>query len=119
MNLPALIRQIEAGGESAIGGILRTYCVYIMTNRKQGVLYTGVTNNIERRVHEHKQKLISGFTRRYNLTKLVYYEHTSDVRSAIAREKQIKGLLRAKKIKLIEGMNPGWEDLSNIWYDSV
>jgi putative endonuclease len=76
-----------------------------MTNRS-GTLYTGVTNNLLRRIHEHKNKLIEGFTKKYNITRLVYYEETSDVRSAITREKQIKGWLRRKKINLIESVNP-------------
>jgi putative endonuclease len=82
----------------------KQYYVYIMTNRSR-TLYVGVTNDLERRVYEHKQKLILGFTQRYNITQLVYYEATSDVRSALAREKQIKGWLRAKKIALIESAN--------------
>jgi putative endonuclease len=93
---------------------MRHYYVYIMTNRS-GTLYTGVTNNLQRRVYQHKHKLVPGFTCTYNITRLVYYEETSDVRAAIAREKQIKGWLRAKKIALIESMNPGWEDLSLQW----
>ena len=95
---------------------MRQYYVYIMTNRSK-TLYTGVTNDIERRMYEHKQKLVDGFTKRYNLTMLVYYEITDDVRSAIRREKQIKGWLRSKKITLIESMNPLWRDLSNGWYE--
>ena len=87
------------------------YYVYIMTNQSR-TLYTGVTGNLIQRVYEHKQKLIKGFTKQYNMTMLVYYEVTSDVRSAIAREKQIKGWLRSKKIALIESMNPEWKDLS-------
>ena len=86
------------------------YYVYIMTN-EAGTLYTGVTNDLVRRILEHKQKLIPGFTRRYNLTRLVYYEVTPDVRAAIAREKQIKGWLRRKKVALVESMNPEWRDL--------
>lgn len=86
------------------------YYVYIMTNQSR-TLYTGVTSNLIWRVHEHKQKLIGGFTKKYNMTILVYYEVTTDVRSAIAREKQIKGWLRSKKIALIESMNPEWKDL--------
>jgi putative endonuclease len=92
------------------------YYVYIMTNRSQ-TLYTGVTNDLQHRVYEHKQKLVDGFTKKYNFTKLVYYESTDDVRSAIGREKQIKGWLRAKKIALIESMNPQWGDLSDGWYE--
>jgi putative endonuclease len=82
-----------------------------MTNKSR-TLYTGVTNNLERRVHEHKQKLIPGFTTKYNISRLVYFEATQDVRAAIEREKQIKGWLRRKKIALIESVNPKWEDLS-------
>ena len=92
------------------------YFVYIMTN-KSNTLYTGVTNNLERRVFEHKHKLVKGFTNRYNITKLVYYETTSDVREAITREKQIKGWLRSKKITLIENINPQWKDLSEGWFN--
>jgi putative endonuclease len=91
----------------------RLYWGYIMTNKPRGVLYTGVTNDLNRRVNEHKQKIIPGFTARYNLTRLVYYESTSDVSSAIQREKQIKGWLRSRKITLIESMNPTWQDLSS------
>ena len=92
------------------------YYVYIMTNRSH-TLYTGVTNNLERRIHEHKMKLVAGFTTRYNITNLVYYETTGDIESAIAREKQIKGWLRRKKIALIESVNPEWRDLSLDWAD--
>jgi putative endonuclease len=85
--------------------------VYIVTNKKNGALYTGVTNNLERRIYEHKSKLIHGFTSKYNLTRLVYYEEVNDIRMAIQREKQIKGWLRKRKIALIESMNPEWNDL--------
>ena len=85
-----------------------------MTNRSR-TLYTGVTSNLYRRVYEHKNKLIAGFTKKYKITKLVYYEVTNEVASAIAREKQIKGWLRKKKIALIESMNPEWKDLSEEW----
>jgi putative endonuclease len=88
------------------------YWVYIMTNKPRGVLYTGVTNDINRRVYEHKQKTVPGFTSRYNITRLVYCESTTDVAAAIEREKQIKGWLRSKKIALIESINPKWDDLS-------
>ncbi|MEK9138650.1 MAG: GIY-YIG nuclease family protein [Bacteroidota bacterium] len=87
------------------------FCVYIMTNKSNTVLYTGVTNNLVRRVYEHKQKLVKGFTSKYNVTKLVYYEASTDINSAIAREKQIKAGSRRKKIALIESMNPEWKDL--------
>jgi putative endonuclease len=94
------------------GKLARQYYVYILTNNSK-TLYTGVTNNLPRRIYEHKNKLVEGFTKKYNLTKLVYYEISEDVRSAIAREKQIKGWLRSKKINLIESMNPKWDDLSS------
>jgi putative endonuclease len=87
-----------------------------MTNHSR-TIYTGVTNNLERRVQEHKDKLIPGFTKKYNITELVYYEETNDVYAALAREKEIKGWLRVKKIALIETMNPEWKDLSLDWYD--
>lgn len=90
------------------------YYVYIMTNTSR-TLYTGVTNDLRRRVYEHKRKLGEGFTRRYNVTTLAYYEATPDIRAAIAREKQIKGWVRARKIALIEADNPGWLDLSADW----
>jgi putative endonuclease len=95
---------------------MKTYYIYIMTNHSR-TIYTGVTNNLERRVQEHKDKLISGFTKKYNITELLYYEETNDVYAALAREKEIKGWLRVKKIALIETMNPEWKDLSLDWYD--
>jgi putative endonuclease len=95
---------------------MKQYYVYIMTNSSR-TLYTGVTDDLVRRVYEHKNKLIEGFTKKYNITKLVYYEITSDVQAAIQREKQIKGWLRKKKIALIEEANPEWEDLSEGWYE--
>jgi putative endonuclease len=88
---------------------MRRYYVYIMASRSR-VLYTGVTNDLARRVHEHKQGLIAGFTSAYRITRLVYSEEFTDVRDAIAREKQIKGWVRARKIRLIEERNPTWED---------
>jgi putative endonuclease len=94
----------------------RHYYVYVMTNYSR-TLYTGVTNDLQRRVCQHKHKLIRGFTSKYNITRLVYFEDTRDVRSAIEREKQIKGWLRAKKIALIESVNAQWKDLSAEWYE--
>jgi len=85
-----------------------------MTNKSR-TLYTGVTNDLERRVYEHKQKLVPGFTTKYNITRLVYFEVTQDVQAAIVREKQIKGWLRRRKIALIESVNPEWKDLSIGW----
>ncbi len=89
----------------------RHYYVYIMTNKKNTVLYTGVTNDLKRRCYEHKEKLIDGFTKKYNITKLIYYEICRDIEGAILREKQIKGGSRAKKEKLINSINPEWRDL--------
>jgi putative endonuclease len=86
-----------------------------MTNKSK-TLYTGVTNNLERRVYEHKQKLIKGFTYKYNIDRLVYHEVTPDIKVALTREKQIKGWLRSKKIALIESVNPEWRDLSIEWF---
>jgi len=94
---------------------MKKYYVYIMASKSR-VLYTGVTNNLERRVYEHKNKIVEGFTSKYNITRLVHYEETNDVNVAIAREKQIKGWLRSKKIALIESVNPQWKDLSLEWY---
>jgi putative endonuclease len=97
------------------GDELGSYYVYILTNKSR-TLYTGVTNDLERRVSEHKQKLIPGFTRKYNISRLVFFEVTPDVRAAISREKQIKGWTRTKKIALIESENPRWRDLSVDWH---
>ena len=90
----------------------RHYCVYIMTNQHNTVLYTGITGNLQGRVYQHKEHSVEGFTKKYNVTKLVYYEVSGDAYSAIAREKQIKAGSRRKKIALIESMNKGWRDLS-------
>ena len=89
----------------------RQYCVYVMTNAHNTVLYTGVTNNLARRVHEHKTGIGSEFAKKYNLHKLVYYEVGDNIHSAIAREKQIKGGSRQKKLDLINSLNPDWKDL--------
>lgn len=83
---------------------------------KTRVLYTGVTNNLERRTYEHKQGLIEGFTKRYRCHRLVYFEMTSDVQSALEREKKIKDWNRKKKVDLIESVNPSWDDLSDGWF---
>jgi putative endonuclease len=94
----------------------RYYYVYILTNRSQ-TLYVGVTNNLLRRVWQHKQGEGSEFCKRYKIDRLVYYESFDDVRNAIDREKRIKGWLRIKKIQLIVGVNPTWIDLSEEWYE--
>jgi putative endonuclease len=85
-----------------------------MTNRS-GTLYTGVTNNLSRRVYEHQQKMVQGFTKKYHVDQLVYFEETESIMSAIEREKQIKGWIRKKKVALIEAVNPYWKDLSEEW----
>ena len=92
----------------------RQYYVYIMASISR-VLYIGVTNNLRRRVKEHKAGEVDGFTKRYNVNRLVHFEMTSDIRSAIAREKELKRWRRSKKIALIEANNPGWKDLSLEW----
>jgi putative endonuclease len=92
------------------------YYVYILTNRSK-TLYTGVTSNLESRVFDHKNHTRPGFTLRYKVDRLVYFERFGDVHAAIAREKQIKGLLRIKKMALIVSMNPEWKDLSTGWYE--
>src|SRR5689334_16980506 len=94
---------------------MRSYCVYIMASCSR-VLYTGVTNDLLRRVDEHKRGLVPGFTSRYRVTRLVYFEQFADVRDAIAREKEIKSWVRSRKIRLIESRNPAWEDLTRRWF---
>jgi putative endonuclease len=89
----------------------KSYYVYIMSSPSR-TLYTGVTNDLERRVNEHKSGAVPGFTTRYKINQLVYFQETNDIGAAIAAEKQIKGLLRPKKIALIEQENPSWRDLS-------
>ena len=84
-----------------------------MTNKRNTVLYTGITNDLRRRVFEHQARIVEGFTKRYNINKLVYYEVSENAESAILREKQMKGSLRAKKIELVNIMNPEWSDLYN------
>jgi len=91
------------------------YYVYLLTNKNNTVIYTGVTNDLKRRVYEHKEKLIDGFTKKYNVNKLVYFEATNDINSAIRREKQIKAGPRQKKIDLINSTNKSWKDL----YDEI
>ena len=90
----------------------RTYYVYILANRA-GSLYVGITNELERRVMEHRSGLISGFTHRYSIDRLAYFEDCGEIEEAIAREKEIKGWRRSKKIALIESINPRWEDLGS------
>ena len=94
---------------------MRTYYVYILAS-SSGVLYTGVTNGLRKRVTQHRLKLVPGFTQKYNVTKLVYFERFGDIRVAIAREKQIKAWTRKKRVVLIESKNPSWADLTESWY---
>ena len=94
---------------------MRQYYVYILASKNRR-LYVGVTNDLERRTYEHKNGLTPGFTSKYNIKRLVYYEATEDILAAIEREKQLKGWLRSKKTALIESTNPKWRDLSEEWY---
>lgn len=90
----------------------KIYYVYILASKRNGTLYIGITNNLERRIFEHKNKLIEGFTKKYDVTQLVYFEEHTDVREAIIREKRLKKWNRAWKLELIEKVNPEWKDLS-------
>ena len=102
---------------STSGGNLLTnnYYIYLLTNWNNKVMYVGMTNNLERRIYEHKNKLVKGFTSKYNVNKLVYFEQFTDVRIAIAREKEIKKWRREKKNNLVNSSNPDWKDLSLEW----
>jgi len=93
---------------------MNNYYVYIMSNTT-GTLYVGVTNNLSRRVYEHKNGVVDGFTKKYDVHRLVYFEQSVDIQSAISREKQIKGWTRQKKIDLIKAENPNYQDLSEEW----
>ena len=95
----------------------KCYWVYILASGKNGTLYTGITNSLEVRISQHKNKTHPGFTAQYNVTRLVYFEEIQDVSYAIAREKQLKGGSRRKKIALIEKENPEWRDLAATWFD--
>jgi len=90
---------------------------YIITNKKNGVLYIGVTSNLSKRIYEHKNGLMDGFSKKYNLMKLVYYEICDDIKNAIQREKQLKNWHRDWKINLIEKENPNWDDLAENFYE--
>ncbi|MCX6822716.1 MAG: GIY-YIG nuclease family protein [candidate division SR1 bacterium] len=94
---------------------MNTYFVYILSTKFNKLLYIGVTNNLQRRLYEHKNKLVDGFTKKYNIDKLVYYEECGDIKDAIAREKQLKGRTRAKKDNVIHENNPKMDDLSESW----
>jgi putative endonuclease len=97
---------------------MQYYYVYITASLTR-VLYIGITNSIERRIVEHKEKIHEGFTNQYNVNRLVYYEAFTDVRNAIAREKALKGWRREKKITLINSVNPAWKDISEEWYEEM
>ena len=99
---------------ASAGTPMKTFYVYIMAGKFRA-LYIGVTNNLERRVLQHKRKLVPGFTSKYNINRLVYFETFGDIRAAIQREKQIKGWLRAKKVALIVAGNPTWRNLGEEW----
>lgn len=94
---------------------MKTAYVYILASKKNGTIYTGVTSNLMKRLYEHKNDLIRGFTSKYKVHDLVYYEDTNDIMVAIEREKEIKGWNRIKKIQMIEAVNPEWKDLSQEW----
>ena len=94
---------------------MKTYCVYILAGKRNGTLYIGVTNNLAKRVYQHKENLIDGFTKKYKVHNLVYFEYTNDINEALLREKRLKEWQRKWKIELIEGFNPEWKDL----YDEI
>ena len=93
----------------------RKYYVYLLANWNNKVIYAGITSDLQKRIYEHKHKLVKGFTEKYNVNKLVYYEETTDVHDALAREKEIKKWRREKKDNLVKTMNPAWRDLSLQW----
>jgi putative endonuclease len=90
----------------------KEYYIYLLTNWNNKIMYVGMTNNLQRRIYEHKEKSVKGFTEKYNVNKLVYFEQTSDVEAALNREKEIKKWRRGKKNSLVENVNPEWKDLS-------
>jgi len=94
---------------------MRQYYVYILASKRNGTLYIGVTNDLVRRVHQHRQEIVEGFTKKYNVHKLMYFETTNDIHAALEREKRLKAWKRAWKIRLIQESNPDWKDL----YESI
>ena len=102
---------ISTAGRNLLAKV-HQYFIYLLTNWNNKVMYVGVTNNMERRVYEHKNKLVEGFTKKYNVNKLVYFEDTNDVMAALTREKEIKKWRREKKDALVNTLNPEWRDLS-------
>ena len=97
----------------------KNYYVYILANKTNSTVYIGVTNDLMRRLWEHRNDMADGFTKQYHVHKLVYYESTTDVNEAIAREKQLKGWRRARKNDLIESVNPAWKDLAGDWFTTL
>jgi len=97
----------------------KTYYVYILASKRNGTLYIGVTNDLERRLYEHKNNLVESFTKRYNVHNLVYYEDVNDINAALQREKQLKRWTRRWKIELIEKVNPEWRDLAENFYSVI
>jgi len=112
-KIKGLLRPAFCGALNDIFGICmsKQYYVYLMTNKNKTVIYTGVTNDLKKRIYEHKRKLVDGFTKKYNIDKLIYYEICDDIYYAISREKQIKGGSRQRKIELINAKNKEWKDL--------
>jgi putative endonuclease len=106
---------VRNGSFIPLTNMKKRYYIYMLSNTSK-MIYTGMTGDLERRVYEHKNKLVDGFTKKYNLHTLVYYDWTDDVGYAIKREKQIKKWSRIKRVKLIESMNPKWEDLAKDWF---
>ncbi len=103
---------LRSGATKNLMSNSNNYYVYILSNWNNKVIYVGITNNLIRRLYEHRNKLVDGFTKKYNVNKLVFFEETNDVEEAIKREKQIKGWKRNKKNELVESLNPDWKDLS-------
>jgi len=97
----------------------KQFYVYSLASERNGTLYVGVTSDLKQRVWQYKNRMVDGFTKKYNVTRLAYYEQTSDVQTALAREKEMKKWRRSKKIALIKSINPKWQDLSAGWYDEV
>lgn len=95
------------------------YYIYILTNKTNNVMYIGVTNNLKRRLYEHKHEIIDGFTKKYHIHKLVYYESYKNIKDAITREKRLKGMLRIRKNELVETLNPEWIDLTNTLFPDL
>jgi len=95
-----------------------TYYVYILASKRNGTLYIGISSNLKKRIYEHKNRIMEGFTKKYDVNKLVYYEETTDIKTALTREKQLKKWNRKWKLDLIEGSNPNWIDLAEAWIPS-